>query len=91
MCSNISNFTSEVSKTKFYDEIADKGRSKTLYAKDWWSTLKTAISLNSTTPIQFFSLMVLYIYNGRDKANAPNNFFQSQTSLPHLVDFFKQL
>ena len=40
------------SKQQFYDNIAEKLKSKSLSSKDWWSTLKTFISpnLNSAIP-----------------------------------------
>ena len=70
------------SKTKFNDKIADKLRSETLSAtKDWWSTLKTVIFPNSKTFIPALESNRIIYTNDRDKANALNNFFQSQTIL----------
>ena len=69
------------SKTRFYDKIADILRSETLSAKDRWSTQKTVISPNSKTSIPALESNGIIYTNDRDKANALNKFFQSQTIL----------
>ena len=48
--------------------------------KDWWTTLKSFISPNSTTSVPPLSLNGI-IYTETDKANILNDFFQSQTVL----------
>ena len=61
--------------------IAERLKSKTLSAKDWWSTLKTFIVPNSKSSIPPFEFNGSGITNERDKANVLNNYFQSQTFL----------
>ena len=69
------------SKQQFYDNIAEKLKSKSLSSKDWWSTLKTFISpyLNSATP-QIESEGIIHT-DDFEKANHFNNYFQGQTIL----------
>ncbi|MEW8547336.1 MAG: endonuclease/exonuclease/phosphatase family protein, partial [Candidatus Thiodiazotropha sp.] len=55
-------------KTNYYDKIADKLKSDTLSAKDWWSTLKTVISPNSKTSIPALESNDIIYSNDRDKA-----------------------
>ena len=69
------------SKQQFYDNIAEKLKSKSLSSKNWWSTLKTFISpnLNSAIP-PIESEGIIYIDDFK-KANLFNNYFQGPTVL----------
>ena len=69
------------SKKSYYDLIAERLKSKTLSAKDWWSTLKTFIVPNSKSSIPPLEFNGSVITDERDKANVLNNYFQSQTLL----------
>ena len=69
------------SKKSYYDLIAERLKSKTLSAKDWWSTLKTFIVPNSKSSIPPLEFNGNVITDERDKANVLNNYFQSQTLL----------
>ena len=69
------------SKKSFYDTIAAKLSSPTLSPKDWWTTLKSFISPNSTTSVPPLSLNRIIYTDETDKANILNDFFQSQTIL----------
>ena len=67
---------------QFYnDKIADKSRYESLSLKDWWSTLKQIIAPNSKTSVPPLEVNNNIITDEHDKANALNNFFQSQTLL----------
>ena len=61
--------------------IAERLKSKTLSAKDWWSTLKTFIVPNSKSSIPPLEFNGSVITDERGKANVLNNYFQSQTLL----------
>ena len=69
------------SKTAYYDKLANKLKSNTISAKDWWSTLKTFINPNSSSPIPPLEYDNNIYTDDSDKANILNNFFQSQTLL----------
>ena len=80
------------SKNSFNEKLAEKLKSKSLTARDWWSTLKTFISPNikSTIPPLEHENHIYTVEH--DKANILNIFFQSQTlldennaTLPDLV------
>ena len=70
-----------ISKKSFYDNMAAKLSSPTLSPKDWWTTLKSFISPNSSTSIPLLSLNGIIYTDETDKANILNDFFQSQTVL----------
>ncbi|MES9994334.1 MAG: reverse transcriptase family protein [Candidatus Thiodiazotropha sp.] len=70
-----------LSKKSYHDSIAEKLKSQTLSAKDWWSTLKTFISPNSKSTIPPLECNGNIITDDRDKSNVLNNYFQSQTLL----------
>ena len=63
------------SKTTYYNKLADKLKSNTISAKDWWSTLKTFINPHSSSsmpPLEYDN----NIYTDEsDKANILNIFF----------------
>ena len=69
------------SKESHHDKIADKLKSNTLSAKDWWKTLKTFILPSVKTSIPPLEVNNEIIIDESDKANILNNFFQSQTFL----------
>ena len=69
------------SKESHYDKIADKLKSNTLSAKDWWKTLKTFILPSVKASIPPLEVNNEIIIDESDKANILNNFFQSQTFL----------
>ena len=69
------------SKKSYYDLIAERLKSKTLSARDWWSTLKSFIVPNSKSSIPPLEFNGSVITDERDKANVLNNYFQSQTFL----------
>ena len=61
--------------------IAERLKSKTLSARDWWSTLKIFIVPNSKSSIPPLEFNGSVITDERDKANVLNNYFESQTFL----------
>ena len=65
----------------FYNNIAVKLSSPTLSPKDWWTTLKSFSSPNSTTSVPPLSLNGIIHTDETDKANILNDFFQTQTVL----------
>ena len=67
------------SKGKSNENIANKLKSGTLSAKDWWSTLKSVILQNSSNSSPPLDNDGQIITDGVDKANALNNYFQDQT------------
>ena len=69
------------SKNTYYDKLANKLKSNTISAKDWWSTLKTFINPNSSSSIPPLEYDNNIYTDDSDKANIFNNFFQSQTLL----------
>ena len=80
------------SKNSFNEKLAEKLKSKSLTARDWWSTLKTFISPNIKSTIPPLEHENHIYTDEHDKENILNIFFQSQTlldennaSLPDLV------
>ena len=69
------------SKQQFYDNIAEKLKSKSLSSKDWWSTLKTFISPNLNSAIPPIESEGNIYTDDFEKANLFNNYFQGQTVL----------
>ena len=69
------------SKQQFYDNIAEKLKSKSLSSKDWRSTLKTFISPNLNSAIPPFESEGIIYTDDFEKANLFNNYFQGQTVL----------
>ena len=69
------------SKQQFYDNIAEKLKSKSLSSKDWWSTLKTFISPNLNSAIPPIESEGIIYSDDFEKANLFNNYFQGQTVL----------
>ena len=69
------------SKQQFYDNIAEKLKSKSLSSKDWWSTLKTFISPNLNSAIPPIESEGIIYTDDFEKANLFNNYFQGQTIL----------
>ena len=69
------------SKQQFYDNIAEKLKSKSLSSKDWWSTLKTFISPNLNSAIPPTESEGIIYTDDFEKANLFNNYFQGQTVL----------
>ena len=69
------------SKQQFYDNIAEKLKSKSLSSKDWWSTLKTFISPNLNSAIPPIESEGIIYTDDFEKANLFNNYFQGQTVL----------
>ena len=69
------------SKQQFYDNIAEKLKSKSLSSKDWWSTLKTFISPNLSSAIPPIESEGIIYTDDFEKANLFNNYFQGQTVL----------
>ncbi|MES9991692.1 MAG: reverse transcriptase domain-containing protein, partial [Candidatus Thiodiazotropha sp.] len=69
------------SKTSFKAKLADKLKSESLTAKDWWSTLKHFIAPNSKSTIPPLEVDNHVYTDELDKANILNNFFQTQTKL----------
>ena len=67
------------SKGKSNENIANKLKSGTLSAKDWWSTLKSVILPNSSNSFPPLDNDGQIITDDVDKANALNNYFQDQT------------
>ena len=57
------------SKTTYYDKLADKLKSNTISAKDWWSTLKTFINPNSSSSISPLEYDNNIYTDESDKAN----------------------
>ena len=69
------------SKQQFYDNTAEKLKSKSLSSKDWWSTLKTFISPNLNSAIPPIESEGIIYTDDFEKANLFNNYFQGQTVL----------
>ena len=69
------------SKQQFYDNIAEKLKTKSLSSKDWWSTLKTFISPNLNSAIPPIESEGIIYTDDFEKANLFNNYFQGQTIL----------
>ena len=69
------------SQQQFYDNIAEKLKSKSLSSKDWWSTLKTFISPNLDSAIPPIESEGIIYTDDFEKANLFNNYFQWQTVL----------
>ncbi|MEW8547708.1 MAG: reverse transcriptase family protein, partial [Candidatus Thiodiazotropha sp.] len=69
------------SKNTYYEKLAEKLRSNTLSTKDWWSTLKTFITPNSSSSIPPLDHNNSIYADETDKANIFNKYFQSQTIL----------
>ena len=68
-----------ISKQQFYDNIAEMLKSESLSSKDWWSTLKSFISLDLI--LLFLQLNLKGYTDNIEKANLFNNYFQGQTIL----------
>ena len=64
------------SKTAYYDKLANKLKSNTISAKDWWSTLKTFINPNSSSSIPPLEYDNNIYTDDSDKANILSNFFK---------------
>ena len=79
------------SKQQFYDNIAEKLKSKSLYSKDWWSTLKTFISPNLNSAIPPIESEGIIYTDDFEKANLFNNYFQGQTVLDDSNDVLPEL
>ncbi|MEW8547864.1 MAG: reverse transcriptase family protein, partial [Candidatus Thiodiazotropha sp.] len=69
------------SKNAYYEKLAEKLKSNTFSTKDWWSTLKTFISPNSSSSIPPLEHNNSIYSDETDKANIFNKYFQSQTNL----------
>ena len=69
------------SKKAFMDNLANKLKSETLSAKDWWTTLKFFISPNTNSSIPTLEHDGIIYSDDTDKANLLNNFFRDQTLL----------
>ena len=63
------------SKSKSNEHIANKLKSGTLSAKDWWSTLLTVISPNRSNYFPPLDNDGQIITDDIDKANALNDYF----------------
>ena len=83
-CRQLRNETNTLirnSKQQFYDNIAEKLKSKSLSSKDWWSTLKTFISPNLNSAIPPIETEGIIYTDDLEKSNLFNNYFQGQTIL----------
>lgn len=69
------------SKKTFTDNLANKLKSETLSAKDWWTTLKYFISPTTNSSIPPLEHDGIIYSDDTDKANLLNNFFRDQTLL----------
>ena len=69
------------SKTKFYDDIAEKLKSDSLTSKDWWTTLKFFISPKASSTIPPLAINGCIFNDDHDKARVLNEFFSSQSLL----------
>ena len=67
------------SKGKSNENIANKLKSGTLSAKDWWSTLKSVISPNRSNSFPPLDNDGQIITDDVNKANALNDYFRDQT------------
>ena len=67
------------SKSKSNENIANKLKSGTLSAKDWWSTLKSVILTNRSNSFPPLDNDGQIITDDVDKANALNDYFRDQT------------
>ena len=79
------------SKQQFYDNIAEKLKSKSLSSKDWWSTLKIFISPNFNSSIPPTESEGIIYTDDFEKANLFNNYFQGQTVLDDSNAFLPEL
>ena len=70
-----------LSKQQYLDQLSNKLKTKPLSSKDWWSTLKTFISLSSKTSVPTLEKDGRVYNDDTDKANLLNNFFRDQTLL----------
>ena len=66
---------------QYFDRIAEKLKSKSLSAKDWWATLKTFIKPTFTSSIPPLESNGHIVTDEYEKANTFNTYFQSQTIL----------
>ena len=66
-------------KGKSNENIANKLKSDTLSAKDWWSTLKTVVSPNRSNSLSPLDNDGQIITDDVDKAYALNDYFRDQT------------
>ena len=69
------------SKKAYFEKLAEKLNSNSLSTKDWWSTVKTFKTPNSTLSIPPLEYHNTIYADETDKANIFNNYFQSQTIL----------
>ena len=67
------------SKSTCNENIVNKLKSDTLSSKDWWSTLKTIISPNSSNSLSPLDKDGQIITDDLDKANTLNDYFRDQT------------
>ena len=67
------------SKSKCNENIANKLESDTPASKDWWSTLKTIISPNSSYSLPPLDKDGQIITDDLDNANTLNDYFRNQT------------
>ena len=58
--------------------IANKLKYGTLLAKDWWTTIKTVISLNKSSSVPLLDKDVQIISDDMEKAYASNEYFRDQ-------------
>ena len=79
------------SKQQFYDNRAEKLKSKSLSSKDWWSTLQTFISPNLNSAIPPIESKGIIYTDDFEKANLFNNYFQGQTVLDDSNVVFPEL
>ena len=77
---NKTNSMIRKSKTKFYDDIAEKLKSDSL-TKDWWTTLKFFISPKASSTIPPLAINGCIFNDDHDKARVLNEFFSSQSPL----------
>ena len=63
----------------FNENIANKLKYDTLSSKDWWSTIKTVISPNSSNSLPPLDKHGQKITDDLEKANTLNDYFRDQT------------
>ena len=78
---NKTNSMIRKSKTKFYDDIAEKLKSDSLTSKDWWTTLKFFISPKASSTIPPLAINGCILNDDHDKARVLNEFFSRQSLL----------
>ena len=69
------------SKTKFYDDIAEKLKSDSLTSKDWWTTLKFFITPKASSTIPPLAINGCIFNDDHDMARVLTDIFSSQPFL----------